>query len=244
MRGTSEGKPELVHYADYWGFVQDARWHNTDTPSQSFSLVRIAPPPASIFDLPEEDAHTFDAFLKTQVHLVKSPDVISGALADEKISRLESIIRQPDPETWLRENLQAAIIPGTYLMRISAKGGSPEEQATIVNRVTSEYLAHTAEYAYGKNRSLNERLRLYSQKISLEIDNLRKEILALESGNPNRAEESERQSDRAKIRFAESELRFLEDTKLRVTLAMERAWWDSRAEARINLIAQAGSHPR
>jgi hypothetical protein len=30
MRGTSEGKPELVHHADYWGFVQDARWHNTD----------------------------------------------------------------------------------------------------------------------------------------------------------------------------------------------------------------------
>jgi hypothetical protein len=30
MWGISEVNPEVVHHANYWGFVQDARWHDTD----------------------------------------------------------------------------------------------------------------------------------------------------------------------------------------------------------------------
>lgn len=72
--------------------------------------------------------------------------VVSGARVgvrkDKEVAGLALVRRQKDWEAWLKKNLRVERVPGTNLVRVSFRDGSPEEQMAIIDVVVDYYLEH------------------------------------------------------------------------------------------------------
>jgi hypothetical protein len=210
-----------------------------DTEPLISSLIQVDPIRDDLFGQGDDRSKLFEPFLQTQVELVRSSAIVATVLANSKVSRLESVRRQTDAEAWLRENLKVAIIPGTFLIRISATDMSPEEQVVVLNEVVAIYLAVANASADSKYTYQIKMLDKYEFEITSRIKDRRNAILELESAGPDRGDERSRQVDGARIRFIERDLRPLEELRDRAVLAVERLKFESQGEARINQISVA-----
>jgi capsular exopolysaccharide synthesis family protein len=96
-------------------------------------------PTRLIFDNMQESRAQFEVYRQTQSRMVKSPFVLSAALRDPEIARLNILRDEPYPFEWLEKNLQISN-PATEFLRVSLSGSDPKEVTKIVNAVTTEYV--------------------------------------------------------------------------------------------------------
>jgi hypothetical protein len=84
---------------------------------------------------------------RTQMALIKTRSVLSGALKQKEVAALELISRQKDPVAWLEKHLRVEAFGSPQLIRVSLSDGDHESLAVIVNAVMDQYLDETQNEA-------------------------------------------------------------------------------------------------
>jgi len=97
------------------------------SPCESTLLASDARPPSE---------REFEIYKNTQRQLVKSPVVLTAALADSAVNRLPSLQRE-GPVAWLAEELEVSFPGDAEIMLIGMSGHDPKESVAIVNAVVS-----------------------------------------------------------------------------------------------------------
>jgi uncharacterized protein involved in exopolysaccharide biosynthesis len=111
----------------------------------------------------------FGQFLETQVELIRSPNVLSSALANSRIAALPRFRNSADAEAELRRLIQVRVLPNTALLRVSMTSATPDECAEVVNAVVTAYLAASNEWSYGVTRAQIKGLEDYERELNAKI---------------------------------------------------------------------------
>jgi capsular exopolysaccharide synthesis family protein len=116
-----------------------AVWQLLPAKYTAFSLIRVR---ASEHQVLPVDRHSQDLalFRDTQPQVVKSRHVLRKALEAEKVRNLPTTRENPDPETWLQEELRVQYVQGTELLKVSLQGRSAADLPAVVNAVSGAYL--------------------------------------------------------------------------------------------------------
>jgi hypothetical protein len=125
---------------------------------------------------------------------------------------------------------------GSYIVRVSVQGLSPEEQALVINEVIKCYLDVANAWSSDKNKFEVARLQEYLRGLSDKISERQGALLDLEAGISKLDDESDRGRQRARIKFVEADLHDLQEMRKGVQLRVEQLRFDSRGEARIRQI--------
>jgi hypothetical protein len=146
---------------------------------ESASLVRVEPARTDLFGA-GIDRGQFDHFLQTQVELIRSPSVLSGALAaDPKVGSTALLRGVSDPEAELRARLKVGILPGTYLIRVSILTPEPRDGPLIINGVIRKYREVATAWSSAKNEHQIRRLEEYSAGLHARIKEKEKQWIEL-----------------------------------------------------------------
>ena len=79
-------------------------------------------------------------FVETQIEMLRSPRVLSAALAEPRIAAMPDILSQRDPVTWLmNEGLEIKPVGESVFVSVAYEGPNPETAALLVNTVIDRY---------------------------------------------------------------------------------------------------------
>ncbi len=148
---------------------------------EAVSRIRIEPAQPDLYDplrrATADDARIHAAYLRTQVNLVTSDQVLGRAVASQSVAGLPMIRNSEDPNADLRERIVVEIEPGTYIVKIALQSPDANEAAAIVNAVADSYLDENLRYAQSWDAalkaSLSKQLRSLSEKIERKKAELR-----------------------------------------------------------------------
>ncbi|MBX9625756.1 MAG: hypothetical protein K2X82_18295, partial [Gemmataceae bacterium] len=136
----------------------------------SATLIRVLPASASrlLADdhrAPEGGAATI-GYMRTQVALLRSRQVLTAALKDEKVRQQPILLDKDNPVEWLEKELKAEQFDGTDLIRVSLTArGDGSGLATIVNGVIDAHLAMVRDTELdAQNRLLSDLQKAYTAK--------------------------------------------------------------------------------
>ena len=146
---------------------------------EAFSLVRIEPSRQDLFETGAHGSEVFATYLKTQIQLITSPNVLSAAAAEPRVAAIPAVRLSPDAEAELARRLDVKLVPESYLIRISKTSPSPADSATVVNAVVNAYMAATAEWTDGMTRSQIKTLENYQRELQDQADEKQESWLAL-----------------------------------------------------------------
>src|SRR5712692_3635185 len=82
----------------------------------------------------------FLTYQRTQAAWIKNYFVLSAALQLEDVKNLQMVREQPEPLTWLAEELKVDFQEGSEIITVSMTGQDPAEVVTLVKAVTQTYL--------------------------------------------------------------------------------------------------------
>jgi polysaccharide biosynthesis transport protein len=147
------------------------------------AILHVARRPPSILSearvADEHEADEFRRFKRWQVLLIKSEVVLSEALKDPEITKLDLVRREPDPKEWLRSNLVVAgADDDDELLRISLPGDVPEK-STLVNRVARAYVRAYVESTATERRFRVETLREIYQQYQEQLKEKRSQLMRI-----------------------------------------------------------------
>ena len=176
----------------------------------SDSLLRVEPNFKDIFGTGMHASEAFGPFMETQVQLIQSPNVLSAALADPKVSGQPSLRGVEDPESAMRKQLQVSTVKDTYLLRVSMSSTDSIESATIVNAVVKEYLDEAIQWSNSMTKAQIDSLETYRRDIQAQYDNKYQALLALAEKNnvkidmkePEREDQPKETSSQARSRWS------------------------------------------
>jgi len=146
---------------------------------ESTSILRIEPASRDLFGLGLNSSESFDAFLQTQVELIRSANVLSAALTDERVAGTTLVREAKDPESEIRARLQVGVVEGTYLIRVALTSLEPEAGPVIVNEVVRKYINVAADWSDKKNRFQIARLNEYKRDLNARVERQEKVWLGL-----------------------------------------------------------------
>jgi capsular exopolysaccharide synthesis family protein len=106
----------------------------------AYALLRVASAEQAIIPNGSNNSDEAQQYRRTQVALLKSHLVIQEALRRPKAPKTQLALSQPDPVAWLEKEIQADILQGTELIKVSLTGLTKEDLADIVNDVKDAYL--------------------------------------------------------------------------------------------------------
>jgi capsular exopolysaccharide synthesis family protein len=143
-----------------------AMWFLRPAKYTAIVLLRVLPAePSLLTDRQRGDrAGTIEAtmFQKDQLALIKSRPVIDTALQDPKVADL-SMLQDRDPDdraSWLEDEIKAAYIEGTDILRMTLSGLKPDELAKLANAVTDAYIKEVVDKERVKKRGIFDQLAL------------------------------------------------------------------------------------
>src|SRR5262249_26036211 len=147
---------------------------------ESSSLLRVEPAKGNLFSAGTE-AEVFDHFLQTQVELIRSPSVVSRALAagGTRVTGTALLRDAVDPESELRGRLHVGVLPGTYLIRVGVTTPDPADGPAIISEVVKAYLAMALNWSSEKNGSQIKRLENYNLVLTGKITEQQNEWIRL-----------------------------------------------------------------
>ena len=145
---------------------------------ESSGVLRIEPANRDLFGL-GLNSEAFGPFLQTQVELIRSPSVLSAALANQKVHGTTLVKEAKDPESELRTQLQVGIVEGTYLIRVALTSLEPEDGPVIVNEVIARYIQVATEWSDKKNKFQITRLNEYKRDLNARVERQEKAWLEL-----------------------------------------------------------------
>lgn len=82
----------------------------------------------------------YESYRKTQMQLIKSPQVLTSALRRPGIADLAILKEVEDPIGWLSGSLQVVTLAESQVLQIRLRGQFPQDVTRLVNAVTSAYL--------------------------------------------------------------------------------------------------------
>ena len=121
----------------------------------------------------------FEPFLKTQVLLVESPDVLSAALQDPKVSSLPQIASSLDPEADLRKEINVAIQKGTHLIFVTMSTQNASHGPLIINAVVEAYEKSATTWSNEDMRQQLSRLQDLRKQFQNEVNQYKEQLLDL-----------------------------------------------------------------
>ena len=148
------------------------------------SLLRVEPSTKALYDA--SGTENIEAFLQTQVDLIKSANILTAAGTAPEAARLERIQTAGDVVLELRRAIIVAIRPGTYLIEVSMQSPSAIEAATLVNAVVRAFNESNVEWSNGQTRNQIKNLETYLGELknqSTELERQWKDIVARGGGS-------------------------------------------------------------
>jgi capsular exopolysaccharide synthesis family protein len=125
------------------GGVGAAVWFFLPIRHTAYSQLRIAgtPPWLVVRNADTSEGRgEFLTYLRTQAAWIKNYFVLGAALQREDVKNLQMVREQPEPLTWLTEELKVDFQEGSEIMTVSMIGNDPGEVVTLVKAVTQTYL--------------------------------------------------------------------------------------------------------
>ncbi len=103
------------------------------------AMIRVSPIIAGVVEDPRPMAH-YSSFVNTQAHLLLSRQVLTRAIEDSAVSRLQRIQVAADPIASLAAALEVKLLPRTQLIQVQMASLDQSEVAPIVNAVVGAYM--------------------------------------------------------------------------------------------------------
>jgi capsular exopolysaccharide synthesis family protein len=125
------------------GAVGAAAWFLFPIRYTAYSQLRIAMTPPWLVVRNADTSEGRGEFLtyqRTQVAWIKNYFVLGAALQREEVKNLQMVREQPEPLTWLAEELKVDFQEGSEIVTVSIMGKDPAEAVTLVKAVTQTYL--------------------------------------------------------------------------------------------------------
>ena len=171
-----------------------AVYHNVKPVYESFSLIKVDPLAGSLDRL---NASTSTAqFQATQVELIKTPDVLNAAIADNPTLVQLPILRKAiDPEGEIRKKLNVMIVKGTDLIQVSMASESPEEAVVVINKVVNAYLKQAERWTGGEVKEKIKRLGGEIDTASESLKELRETVRSMIKNAESGSREQIKRSD-------------------------------------------------
>lgn len=130
--------------------------------------------PPSVFVLVYVSKHpgvaNLDEYRRKKAGSLKSPSILNAALKEPKVAELKVVKEQAKPADWLAEQLRIDEVGDTGMFKLHLAGGSPREQATILNALMRGYdrLYYQRERTYWADT-----LEVYKRSLPGEVASLR-----------------------------------------------------------------------
>jgi capsular exopolysaccharide synthesis family protein len=125
------------------GGVAAAVWFFLPIRYTAYSQLRVAmtPPWLVVRNADTSEGRgEFSAYQRTQAAWIKNYWVLGAALQREDVNNLKMVRDQPEPLTWLTEELKIDFQEGSEIMTVTMIGNDPFEAVTLVKAVTDTYL--------------------------------------------------------------------------------------------------------
>ena len=149
-------------------------------PYRASSFLRVDPASTDLFAA-KAGGESTESFIQTQAQLITSPNVLTAAGNHAKMLVLPRVSAAGDVVEELRRSIAVAVIPGTYLIEVSASSSSASEAATRVNAVVESYLEANGGLSDGMTRTQIQNLEGYKIDLKKQADELErrwKELVA------------------------------------------------------------------
>ncbi len=167
------------------------------------------------------------AYRRTQLVLLKSRLVLRAALQRPDVAGLAALKDKPDPLAWLEENLRAAFIDDTGVLRVSVARGSPADRAALTNAVVRAYLEEVVGREKNDKAQRWEMLESLRTRYEDQVQHKRQQLRKM-----------------AEVRGASRSLKqqFDREDLTRFRAELQRVRLESiRAQARLNYLKRVGS---
>jgi capsular exopolysaccharide synthesis family protein len=125
------------------GGVAAAVWFFLPIRYTAYSQLRVAmtPPWLVVRNADTSEGRgEFSTYQRTQAAWIKNYFVLGAALQREEVKNLLMVRDQPEPLTWLTEELKVDFQEGSEIMTVTMIGNDPSEVVTLVKAVTQTYL--------------------------------------------------------------------------------------------------------
>lgn len=133
--------------------------------------LRIASrPPYVVFQESENEQETA-RYIATQMQLVRSPMVLMPVVGEPEVAAIALVRRERDPVSWLADHLEMERIGNSELFRLSFKCTDPAAAVTLVNAVTSTYLAFRTK---SDNETRNRIVRSLEEENSKQLEQIKR----------------------------------------------------------------------
>lgn len=126
-----------------------------------------------------ENATDYASYQRTQLALLKSRLVLSTALNDPKVAKLEMLSEKVDQIEWLEKELQVDFASGSEILRISINGEKPQEPMLLVNAVTQAYIDEIVDVETKQRRQRYDMLKETWNRYQESLKEKRKELKRL-----------------------------------------------------------------
>ncbi len=147
---------------------------------EATSTILVSPTQGHILYRSEDDSRPkfFQQYLKSQVGLIESPTILNRVLADTRVQQT-AWFRQPAPGVLsppksdlerLNEALDVSVMPGSFLIAITARVGSARDAVVLANVVQEEFLKYSAEAVGADSQVVFSTLTPEEQKLRGSID--------------------------------------------------------------------------
>ncbi|SIN67723.1 capsular exopolysaccharide family [Singulisphaera sp. GP187] len=126
-----------------------------------------------------ENESDYVAYQRTQLALLKSRLVLSTALKDPEVAKLEVIAKVVDPIEWLEKELQVDFASGSEILRISINGEKPQVPMLLVNAITQAYIDEIVDVETKQRRQRYDLLKETWNRYQENLREKRKELKRL-----------------------------------------------------------------
>lgn len=164
-------------------FVAGVAWARrtaSDNQDPAVALLQVEPYPVSPFGQEPLSGDDLNAYMRTQVELLRSPNVLSHVAFDPKIAALPFVASSEDAEAGILEQLEITILPHSYLIRISAPRLDPADAVPLVNAVIDNFLMLDAQWSAATRERQIEHLTSYMNELEGRLTERRTSLELLE----------------------------------------------------------------
>ena len=158
-----------------------ARQTASDDRGTASALLQVEPYPVSPFGQEPLARDELDSLMRTQVELIRSPNVLSRVSVDPKVAASPSMASPKDAEAAMLEQLEVTILPDSYLIRVSAPRLDPADaRPARHNAVIDNFLMLDAQWSAATHERQIEHLTSYMNDFEVLLTERRTSLESLE----------------------------------------------------------------
>jgi capsular exopolysaccharide synthesis family protein len=168
--------------------VAAAAWFLLAPRYTAFAQVRVNAVPPWILDShvdTPEGRSEFETYKRLQASEIKSRFVLLDALNKKEVKRLKIVADQPEPLTWLEDELKVQVKDGSEIVNLTMTGADPDDVLELVRAVVRSYMTEVVAKERENRRTRLAQLQKTYNDSREKLHNMRKtlrETLAKSAG--------------------------------------------------------------